>query len=600
MADNTIRSVPFLGHLSSEEILYLEQHGDVLRFGSNQSVDLKSMKSLCIVVSGMFEIESPGNADIVYLSRGSSFGAIPFCDYKRRGRVRALVDSEIIMLREEVLFRLFLKSYRAMRGFVRILDRSGFPLSSTGKSYLASKSKVVACVSDEAGAGKSLGTSLLGLKFSQSERTIILDTAYEGKSIFQFFEKDQPLPISQRPEDLEVGEKFIRDRIVEVDDNLSILNICHDSLVAVDPEIFNISRDYSIVLVDVTSRDRVMREHVLNRSDYVINFIKKDFRVNQSSFLDRELSEGQRVLNIRNDFFVKSSAAFSGGYILEANRDYSNLSSFDNLKIFSQGSFCSDVEKIMLSPKRAFVFESAQHESIFYTGFLSLLAESGIEFDWLYSSSYSFILIALMLLLETKDLKNEFSRFFSTNFVRKMVRASFPDKYLYGISKFTKYAREISGGKRVEMFRSIGMCKLCDNGYEKIFSSGDFSVLMSASFSLAPLFQSVNIGGRSFASGYPASQALPLECFRTIADEIISLELGNRRDLVIEGINYPEIFKNVLSQNNLVFHKKDNLYSDRKFILEVSEKEFNFDRIFFSSQKSSEVILVNINSREKS
>ncbi len=599
-----LRSVPFLGHLSSQELSYLEKEGDMARFSAGQSVDLKKMKSLCIVVYGMFGIEAAGNADIVYLSRGSSFGSIPFCDYKRRGVVKSLVDSEIIILREEVLLRLFLQSYRAMRGYVRILHQAGFPLASIGESYFHSQSTVLACVGEQTGVGKSLGAALLGIKFSKSSKTIVLDISQEGKSILEFYERDKVPPISQRANEIKSGESFLRERIVEVDDNLAVLNICHDSLVALDPEIFNIvlfilSRDYSVIIADITSNDSVLREHIISKIDYVLNFLCKQSKAGQSFFLERELSEGQRVINIRNDFFDKNPAPFSGGYILESNGEYARESSLDNLREFARGDFCRDIETFISSPKKTLVLESAQNEAVFYTGFLELLAESEIEFDWIYSSSYSFILLALMLIVSSENLKEAYSRFFSTDFVRRTVRASFPEQYIYGISKFMKYAGELSQGKRVEMFRSLAMCKLSDNGDEKIFSSGEVDRLMGASFSIFPFFEAVDIGGGHFASGYPESQALPLECFRTISDRVISVELGNRKELFIGDKKYPRVFKNILSKNSRLFTKEDNLYADGKFILEVSEKEFKFDRIFDLSKKFGEGVLNKMTFMEK-
>jgi len=591
-----IKSVPFFNHLTAGELDFLEKNGSMLSIQAGKSVDLKKIRAMSVVLSGMFEIEAPGNVDIVYLSRGSFFGVIPFCDYRRKGNIRALVDSRVMLIQEEVLFKLFLSSYKSLRGYMRILNKTGFEITSTGLEYLNTKTTVISCVSEKNGVGKTMTSALLGTAFSKDKKTILLDMSYDGKSILEYLGKETTPPISEKTDE-SGAEKLIFERIVEVSENLHVLNVANMSRLKVNPEIFNIilfllSKKYSLMIVDICCEDSELQSHVLDKSDYVLNFLTGKVAAEGGEFfLDHHLSEGQRIIHVRNDYYNRDTAVFAGGYTLEIDKEYEKEGSFENLLSFSRVQFCKDMKEFILSSKRSLVLESSQLNSAAFTGLLYELVQSGVNVDWYYSSSYSYILILLMLLNDADRLKDAYRNFFSTDFVRKTVNISFPDEYLFGISKFEKFARSSAGDRRVEMFRSLAMCKLSDGTNEKIFSSGNVSDLMSASFSVRPFFQEVNIGEKSYSSGFPESYVVPLECCRTVSDEIVSIELGNNRDFEIDDKKYPRIFKNIMTKNSLLYRKGDNLYSDNKFILEVSEKEFKFDSIFASSRKSAEAIL---------
>ncbi len=597
---NIIKSVPFFNHLTSGELDFLEKNGSRVLIGTGKSVDLKKTNSMCLILSGMFEIEAPGNTDIVYLSRGSFFGNIPFCNYRRRGVVKALVDSNVILLPEDILLKLFLSSYKSLRGYMRILNKTGLGLTESGKEYFNTRSAVIACVSTETGSGKTIAASALGLRLSGKRKTLILDMSYDGKSLLEYFGKENTAPLSEKQHGSKSPEMQIHERIVEISDGLHVLNVANGSRVRVDSQIFNIvlfllSREYPVVIADVSSQDLDLKNHVIEKSDYVLNFIPGNSKQKKGDAvpdIDTVLSEGQRVFNIRNEFHGRGTSVFVGGYTLERCDDYTREPGFQSLSAFAGTQFFSDMEVFVSSKKRSLILESSQIGSASYCGMLHSLADADLEIDWIYSSAYSYILVAMMLLVDRSGLKEAYEDFFSADFAGRIMNISFPDEHLYGMSRFLKYAGNIAGNKRIEMFRSLAMCKVAgESQVEKVFSSGGFKELMSASFSCSPFFPGVKIGNDVFSSGFPESYVLPLECCRNLSDEIISVELGNRNEFEITDKKYPQLFRKIMAKNSLLFRKEDNLYCDMKFILEVSEKEFRFDRIFSSTKKTAEVIL---------
>src|SRR5208337_4260141 len=111
-----LKNIPFLKHLNRDEIDYFFKSGRFTSVRRGQLVDVKKSNSVNVVIDGIFEIEASGNRDIVYLAPGSFFGFLPFVETRKKGNVRALVDSRIFLIHEDDIYRFFLIHHKALRG----------------------------------------------------------------------------------------------------------------------------------------------------------------------------------------------------------------------------------------------------------------------------------------------------------------------------------------------------------------------------------------------------------------------------------------------------------------------------------------------------
>ncbi len=594
--EGIIKSVPFFGHLNREEIDFLLKSGHATPVKMGQLVDLRKTNSFSIVVEGIFEIETPGKSDIVYLSPGSFFGSIPFSEIRRKGNVRALVDSRIFVLSEEELYRFFLSSHKAMRGYVRTLDKIGLELSDRALKYFTNKSKVTAVYSSQNQSGKSFFSSILALSLSKHDKTIVLDISYEGKSVFDFFQQKMTAPLSEKGVNGEAGELIIQDRIVHINENLDILNITFSSRVKIDPDIigpvlFILSRDYRYIVADLSDDDPMLRDRFFAKSDFIfaLNKGRNDMDYHGDLF-DRTLQEGQRLYHVRNNYFSGSQGSFVGGLMLEKCDEYEKEPIPQTLRSFVDDGRVDAFSHIISGISKALVVQSAQRDAVLFSGFFLALSKSGKSMEYLYSSSHSYFLLSLFLLLSEKKLKNGLERFFSPEHLNKNLEISFPEKHVFKNSRILKYAEELAGNKNIEMFDMLPLCKMnCGDG-RKILSTGALSRTMAASFVNAPLFEEIQIGRTNCSSGFPHIAVSPSDLYRTDVDEIIYLSLSNRERFTARDSHYMPLYASFLDQNQCC-GQAEKLLADKNLVLEVSEREFRFDKILKNTLSYSEQLI---------
>ena len=213
------RTVPFLKHLTAVESEFFFRTGRVITVKSGQYAELKKTSSLNIVISGIFEVETIGNAEVVYFTSGSFFGSLPFVENRKRGNVRALLDSTIFVIHEEDIYRFFMKYHKALRGYIRMITSMGFEMTETGRRYFDLKGKVVSVFSDSQGSGKTTLSAALGLALTMDE-TVILDVSYSGKSLFDVFQRRLTAPVSERDQSATGAESLLNERLVHVKDGL--------------------------------------------------------------------------------------------------------------------------------------------------------------------------------------------------------------------------------------------------------------------------------------------------------------------------------------------------------------------------------------------
>lgn len=597
-----LHSVPFLKHFSIEELNSFFASGRVVSIRSGQLVDVKKTGSLNIVLNGIFEIESISNRDVVYLSPGSFFGSMPFTEIKRKGNIKALITSTLFIINEEEVFKFFIQYSKALRGYIKILNRTGFDVSDAGKQYFDSRMKIVTVFSKEPGSGKSFLSSSLGLSLSQQDKTIILDLSYSGKSVFEFLNARLTAPLSEKPENKESAFPLIQDRLVHVNDKLDLLNVAFSSRVKTDVEIigyllFILAREYRYVIADLSGIDPELRDELFKKSDIIFNIVdSKKSPYDMNAVFDSSLQDGQRLYSVRNNKFSSNIGEFYGGLILDNCEGYNDFTDIEVLQKFSSEESIRSFNNIIVKNTKAMVIQSLEKDSILLTGFLSEMNKKDTNFDYLYTSSHGYFLISLFLILGKDNMKDGMMKFFSREQINRFCDITFPEKYVFKNDKLLKYCEELASGKRIEMFQSLPLCRLMNiEGRERLFSSGDLSALMAASFISSPLFEPVKMHGEFYLSGFPEAKVSGSHILRTESDDITFLSVRNKGNLLIDN-NVLELYTSFLNSRSFSdpgFSGED-IYADKNLILDVSSDEFRFDKIFEETQISAESVLAKI------
>ncbi|MCL2155295.1 MAG: cyclic nucleotide-binding domain-containing protein [Leptospirales bacterium] len=601
--NSLLKTLPFLLHFNSEELDYFSRTGRLVFVKKGQLVDIHKTNSLNIVIDGIFEIESISNKDIVYLSQGSFFGSLPFIENKKKGNIKALVDSKVFVIGEDDFYKLFLMSHKALRGYIKMMENLNFDISDLGKRYFNTKGKVITVFGKKSGSGKTLLSSLLGLSISKdNEKTIILDLSYSGTSVFDLFKQKMTAPLSEKGKGTNETESMLRDRIVKVDKNLHLLNIASSARVKVNPAImgtvlFILSREYKYIIIDLSDSDTDLRDKVFEQTDFIFTLVdsKKDMEDVYPVF-DEHLKEGQRVFYVRNLFNSHDRGDFIGGLILNRfNELYidGNLTVLENF--INEGNM-SPFTNAIKTKSRALVIESTQYESILLSSLLTELNKTENFFQYIYSSSYSYFLICLMLLFDdNSQFESNLKKFFSPEQFNRNFEITFPENFIFKSNKIIKYAEELSGTKRAEMFNPLPLSNINCAGNQRISSTGSLSRLMAASIVEYPLFEPVAINEADCYSGYPENKVSPSHLLRTEASEIFYISVENRERLSFSDNRYNRFFINYIeSIDKEKLSPAEYIEHDKKLILEVSENDYRFDKIYEKTMKLSEMLVSKI------
>jgi hypothetical protein len=118
---------------------------------------------------------------------------------------------------------------------------------------------------------------------------------------------------------------------------------------------------------------------------------------------------------------------------------------------------------------------------------------------------------------------------------------------------------------------------------------------MAAGIVEYPLFEPVEINGAGCYSGYPESQVSPSHLLRTEASEIFYVSIENRERLSFSDNRYNRFFINYIESidKNRLSHA-EYIEHEKKLILEVSENDYKFDKIYEKTMKLSEMLISKI------
>ncbi len=595
--DSIRKSVPFLKHLSSREADFFFRSGRIITIKSGQYADLKKTSALNIVLSGIFEVETIGNAEVVYFSTGSFFGFLPFVENRKRGNVRALLDSTLFVIHEEELYKFFLRYHKALRGYIRMITSMGFDITDAGRKYFNLKGRVVSVFGLNEGSGKTLLSAMLGLSLSGDD-TVLLDLSYTGNSLFDVLEQRLTAPVSEKTPDGE-AESIINDRLVNVREGLYLLNLTFSSRVRIDSSIigivlFLLSRRFKYIIADISNSDAELRDAMLERSDMVFAMTcgKKE-TLELNSLFDEKIDDFQRIFYVRNDYSTSEKGMYVGGLTLEKIGGLGNSATMEPMDNYIKSKKLDPLISKIRKDEKALVVQSLALDSIILSRFFIDLQQSGKFFDCMYSSSISYLLLSLYMLgNDEKSLTESMRRFYSADFINKNMDISFPESFIFKSNRIKKYCNELAGGRRIEMFHTLPVCRVSSPRGDRIFSTGEFSGMMSASYFGNSCFEPVEIAGESYNSGYPNQSVTPAELFRTDFDEIFYLHATNRERISIDDIEGNELY--LKSINPEVRALEDNtcyLGPGKNLHIELSENEFKFDKIIDKTKKLTQTIV---------
>ncbi len=588
-----LQHIPFFSHLTDTELQAISVFTEIKKIPKNEKIDIKKISSLGVVAEGIFELGQRTRGDRLYLAPGSFFGEIPFASGFHAGILKALKDSLIIFIKQDDLYKTLLTSYKGLKGYLRNIKDSGFELIKPGNEFIKQKSKVITVFGLYPDSGNSVITALQGMILSAVDSVVILDASYSGNSVFNIFQKVMPPAVSHRSEKSGTDENSILGKVVNINEKLSLLNISSGSKIKIDQEIlspiiFILSKKFKYIIIDHSDYGKNYGDYtrkILEISDIVLPVIKniKD-KTALHTVLDSSLKEGQRVYYILNRFYEKNIGTFEGGYIVEDL----NLSTKENflpaLKEIlgnNRPQVFDELADLITRERTGLAIQTGLTNSVFLSGFFSSLYEKDIRLDVLYSSSWSYIIALLYILSEDqKSFDINFIKFFSEEKIKSLLEVTFPDEHVYKNGKIYDYAGDIAGDKRVEHYSMLPAVMLADHGSgsRRMFSTGYVRDLFTASF-LLDIFESKNISGGFYYSGYPDMRIKPEDLLRTDIDNIRSVTIDNKSKLGFGEKKVPKFFKEYIENLNAEHRYSEFSKSKNDFIIDIDASGYNLKEI---------------------
>ncbi len=592
-----IESIPIFRHCTDDEIAYLKNISRVSSVKKGQEIDIKKLNSLNIIAEGIFESEMLGKKEMLYLSPGSFFGEIPFSENKNRGVIKAVAESRLIHLGGEDLYKFFLLYYKALRGYIRIIDKLGFDISGMAMDHLSNRTRIITVFSMMRDSGKTILSACMAQSLSGSDKTIILDMTTDGNSIFNIFEKDIPPAISQKQSSSAPSEEIF-DKIIEVNENLSLLNITHGSMVNANPDIlspilFLLSKKYKYVIIDLANSNNEIRDKALELSDVILPLLKRTRDMELLyGLLDDKITQGQRIYYVLNKHFSPHTDNLEGGYILNDIKVLENDNLLQKISEQRNDDGIHGITENIISKKQGLVLDSALHKSVLFTGLMTAVWGSDTKIDVIYTSSYNLIIASLFLLCkDINEFKKWIIRIFSTDRFKSILDVTFPDKYIFKTDKVFKLADEIAGNARIEFLKILAITLAADEKQKRrLFSTGYFRDIIAASIAMFPLFEPVEISNKYYTSGFPLHYARAQDLLRNDVDVIIHATFSRQKPARNEGRigfynNYVDYMHALIRPYGLING------TDYNIEISIDENEYNIEKIIELSEEIAANVL---------
>jgi hypothetical protein len=589
-----LQNIPFFTHLTETELHGLSAFAEIKRIPRNEKIDIKNINSFGVVAEGLFELGQRTRGDKLYLAPGSFFGEIPFAVGSHAGILKTLKDSAIIFIKPDDIYKSLLKSYKGLKGCLRNIKGSGFSLISTGNDILKQKSKVITIFGLYQNSGNSMFTALMSLNLSASARVVILDASYSGNSIFNIFEKEIPPALAQKSEKEVPDDKSILDKLVNINEKLSLVNISSGSKIKVNhdiisPIIYILSKKFKYIIIDHSDYGKNYgtdyTKKILDISDIVLPVIKniKD-KSSLHTMFDSTLKDVQRVYYILNRFYEKSIGTFEGGYIVEnlgLNAKENVLSGLKGILESNKPKVFNELTELITRERTGLAVQTNLVNSVFLSGFFSSLYEKDIKVDTIYSSSWSCIIALLYVLSgDQGSFERNFIKFFSEEKIKSLLEVTFPDEHVYKNGKINDFASNLAGDKRIEHYSMLPAVMLADHasGSKRIFSTGFVRDLFTSSF-LLDIFEPQNITDSFYYSGYPYANIRPEDLLRTDIENIRSVSVNNKQEFGFGEKKMPNFFKGYIDNMNSEYIYSGFVKSKNDFVIDINTDKYNIKEI---------------------
>jgi len=591
-----LHSIPLFRHFSDDELARLCESATISELKKGQVRAVRGVNTLNVVSEGFLEFDALGKNELVYLARGSFFGQIPFITEQMTGSVRALSDSCLVIINNELLYSLLLSSFKALRGYIRGIQRTGMNPSETGTQFTSHNTRIITLYGNSSKSGTSTVSAYMAVALSGYGKTIVLDASYSGKSLFDLFARQLLPPLAQKSTNDAKGEAFIRERLQPVSDNLHLLNVAFGSKVRIDPEIlspviFFLSRSFNYIIIDCGGSDEALRDEIFALSDFILPVIKKRReRETLYPMVDVNLHEGQRVYYILNGYYARDTRSFSGGYVME---DLELKQEKDLLPVLNkrcEDRVSWDIIESLVKKTRGLVLESGLYESVVYGGVLAAVQDSELELDLLYTSSYSFLAAAAFVSSgNISDYLKKMGTLFSSEKINTLMDVTFPAEYIFKNNKLESLGEDIAGDKRVEMFNPLPCALVVHGDGEKrrMMSTGYLKNSVAAACSLFPVFESVSVDGVPFHSGYPLHHVRCEDILRTCIDEIIHVSIENRLDYRIQDRKMLGFYRLFTEAQRKIFETRDlsGILADHHLRIPIDRENDTVEKIIGQSEQ---------------
>ena len=586
-----LQNIPFLNHLTDAEILALYSVSEVKAFPKNSKIDIKKIHAFGVILDGIFEMGQRIRGDRLYLAPGSFFGNIPFAVSHHAGTIKAVKDSSILLIKPQDMYRAMLSSFKALKGYIRNLKGNGFDTIDSAKDFLAQGSKVITIFGQNFNSGTSLLSAMMGLLLSEKDSVVILDASDGSGSVFNIFQKDLLPAVSQKPEESPADDgDSIFNKLVNINDNLSLLNISAGAKIKINPDIispiiFILSRKFKYVIIDHSGYRSDFTHRIFDASDIILPVIKS---INDKSglheILDPALKDGQRVYYVLNRYFEKTIGTFEGGYILDDidfNRKDDMLSNLQGIISGNRPKVLDELYELITPERTGLVVQSSLTNASFLSGFFSTLYEKDIHIDSIYSSSWSYLATALYVISQDRDtFEKNFAALFAEEKLKSFLEVSFPDEFLYKSGRVKSFIGEMAAESRIEHYSVIPAAMASDtvSGSARMFSTGLIRDLFAASF-ITDIFEPVEIAGMQYNSGYPRKFVRPEHLLRTDTDIIRSVIVNNKQRLGFGEKRIPEFFRGYIDRLSSGDVSSDLSLSKKDFIINADEGSYDIKEI---------------------
>ncbi len=609
LSRKTLQSVPLFRHCSAAEIRDLMQIARHSRVKRGMMLDLRKNTTLNIVLKGVFEIEALGSTDIVYLSPGSWFGSVPFSTNRLRGRIRALADSELLMIDIGDLSRFLLLSYRSLRGFLTVAGRLGLELSETGQRYHNTRTRVTTVTGPADKSGRTLMAGLLARRLSLDSKTVVIDLSYGGRSVFSVLGEMLPAPLAHREHSADEADDLIEERLVYREDGVSLLNVAQGARVKVDPGIlapvlFVLSARFHHIVIDCSGDDTGLLERSIALSDFVLSLVNDRKRMEKEQVrYEKLLRDGQRLLFVQNRQAVKGQEPLEGALALDRLSYREGKTGQEEFEKLCREESVENIAGEISRLRRGVVVESRLLDSLFFSDLFYSLFHEETSVDRVYTSAWSFILAGLALSSPDKEaFRRSIDRVFEESQVNRYLNITFPEDHIFESKALLKLFSHGESGIRIEGFRTLLSLKLYDEEQKESrqVTSGNLASLMASSLSVSPFFNPVSTAGSLHSSGYPSVKVQPEDLLRGAVDQISFVAVHNSEYLQYHRGDILPFYEKLLE-----YIRRDDRpgelseVMDDYFLLEVHENDMKIDRIIEQGKERTGNIMTRIIKNEE-